>query len=129
MTSTLIARHVRRKAVWGPKRIVTLLMIGLLGFAPQALASGKHLLNAPTSKPGVPGNKAQHPKLDHDSTYRAEHLDPNGTTSVIVTLQPGAKLPGDFAKYARKGKLNLINGHVVDVPNKLLKLLAASPAV
>src|SRR5439155_15577471 len=37
--------------------------------------------------------------------------------------------PGEFAKYARKGKLNLINGHVVDVPNKLLKLLAASPAV
>src|SRR5439155_27096339 len=92
-------------------------------------AAGHHTVPAPTTKPGVPAKKAQHPKLDRDSTNRAEHLDPNATTSVIVTLQPGAKLPGDFAKYARKGKLNLINGYIADVPNKLLKQLANSPAV
>src|SRR5437660_7084267 len=129
MNSTLIAPPVRRKAVWGPKRTAALLLALGLGCSSVAYASGHHRKSAPTTKPGVPGKKAQHPKLDHDSTYRAEHLDPNGTTSVIVTLQPGAKLPGDFAKFARKGKLNLINGHVADVPNKLLKQLAASPAV
>src|SRR5436309_2393630 len=107
MILTLVARHVRRKAVWGPKRVPVLALLFLLGLASTALASGKHLLSAPTTKPGIPGKKAQHPKLDHDATYRAEHLDPNATTSVIVTLQPGAKLPGDFAKYARKGKLTL----------------------
>ena len=114
MNSTLIAAPVRRKAVWGPKRAVTLLLVLGLGCTSVANASGHHSKSAPTTKPGVPGKKAQHPKLDRDSTNRAEHLDPNATTSVIVTLQPGAKLPGDFAKYARKGKLNLINGHVAE---------------
>jgi serine protease AprX len=129
MTSTPVAPLVRRKAVWGPKRIAALLVMLAFGGTSTAFASGRHSKSAPTTKPGVPGKKAQHAKLDHDATYRAEHLDPNGTTSVIVTLQPGAKLPADFAKYARKGKLNLINGHVVDLPNKLLKQLAAHPAV
>jgi serine protease AprX len=129
MTSTPIARNVRRKAVWGPKRTLILVLLLVLGFAPRAMAAGQHAKPAPTTKPGVAGKQAQHPKLDHDATYRAEHQNPNATTSVIVTLQPGAKLPADFAKYARKGKLNLINGHVVDVPNKLLKQLSANPAV
>src|SRR5439155_24005712 len=110
-------------------RTFLLLLLSALAVAPAAFAAGHHTVPAPTTKPGVPGKKAQHPKLDRDSTNRAEHLDPNATTSVIVTLQPGAKLPGDFAKYARKGKLNLINGYIADVPNKLLKQLANSPAV
>jgi serine protease AprX len=129
MNSTLIAPPVRRKAVWGPKRTAALLLALGLGCTSVAYASGRHRKPVPTTKPGVPGKKAQHPKLDRDSTYRAEHLDPNGTTSVVVTLQPGAKLPAEFSKYARKGKLNLINGHVVDVPNRLLKQLAAHPSV
>jgi len=128
MTSTHVTPPVRRKAVWGPKRIATLLLLLVGGFAATASASGHHRTAAPTLKPGVAGKKAQHPKLDQDSSRNADK-NPNGTTSVIVTLQPGAKLPPEFTKYARKTKLNLINGHVVDLPNKLLKQLAAHPAV
>jgi len=129
MNPTFIARHVRRKAVWGPKRSVALFLLFVLGLAPAAAASGKHKKPAATVVPGVAGKKAQHPKLDHDATTRAEKGNPNATTSVIVTLVPGGKLPADFAKFARKGKLSIINGNIVDLPNKLLKQLAASPAV
>src|SRR5205814_7502889 len=61
--------------------------------------------------------------------FRADHRNANATTSVIVTLKPGAKLPAEFKRYARPGKLNLINGHVVDLPNRLLKQLAAHPDI
>ena len=42
-----------------------------------------------------------------------------------MTLKPGAKLPLEFNRYARAGALKLINGHVVDLPNRLLARLAA----
>ncbi len=128
MTSTLIARSVRRKAVWGPKRFTALALAFAVGCVSPAFANGQHRKPAATAKPGVPGSKAQHPKVDGETSSRVDK-DPNGTTSVIVTLVPGGKLPADFGKYAHKGKLNLINGHVVDVPNKLLKQLANNPAV
>ena len=90
MNSILVARNVRRKAVWGPKRFTVLFLLCSFGFVQTASAAGRHRVAAPTTKPGVPGKKADHPKLDHDSTARADR-NPNGTTSVIVTLQPGAK--------------------------------------
>src|SRR5437763_12247283 len=110
---------VRRKAVWGPKspqRTIAAIGVFVLGLTSGAFASGQHTHPAPTAKPGVPGRKAEHPKLDKELTSRADHQNPNATTSVIVTLQSGATLPAEFKQYARAGKLNLINGHVVDLP-------------
>ena len=72
----------------------------MLGFAPQASAASGSTSGQPgTVKPGVAGNKAQHPKLDQELTNRAEHQDPNALTSTIVRLQPDAKLPAQFKLY------------------------------
>jgi serine protease AprX len=126
MIVSLDQQSVRRKAVWGPKRVLTVALLLVLGYAPGAFAATpKHLA---TTRPGVPGHKATHNKLDKELTLRAGH-NPNATTSVIVTLRNGAKLPAEFKKYARAGKLNLINGHIVDLPNRLLKQLSAHPDV
>jgi serine protease AprX len=48
---------------------------------------------------------------------------------VIVTLLPGAQLPAEFKRFARDGKLGLINGQVLDLPNNVLKQLASHPKV
>ncbi len=124
---------VRRKAVWGPRRTVGVLLVLTLGFASSAFAASnqRHQRGNQHAKvrPGVPGRKAQHQKLDKELTFRANHRNANATTSVIVTLKPGAKLPSEFKRYARNGKLNVINGHIVDLPNRLLTQLAAHPDI
>src|ERR1035437_3527646 len=123
----------RRKAVWGSKRTVRVLMFLILRFTPQVIASGAHPHSQQPGKvkPGVAGKKAQHTKLDHELTGRADakKQNPNDFTSVIVTLQKNAKLPAQFKQYVRGGKLNLINAHVVNLPNRLLKQLSAHPDV
>ena len=70
------------------------------------------------------------------------------TTRVIVTLAPGAKLPAEFKKFMSRvrdgknanvlssllggpddNKLDLINGQVLELPNSVLRMLAAHPSV
>jgi serine protease AprX len=54
------------------------------------------------------------------------------TSSVIVTLQPGktAKdLPADVLRYLTKRDLGIINGQVLELPNRLLKKLADASQV
>ena len=46
-----------------------------------------------------------------------------------MTLVPGATVPAEFRKFARRGKLDIINGQVLDLPNGMLKKLAAHPDV
>jgi serine protease AprX len=67
-------------------------------------------------------------KLDDELVRRAAQT-PGGTTRVIVTLQPGAQLPPALQWFSHSGKLRIINGHVVALPNRLLNQLAADPAV
>src|SRR5438093_9037641 len=125
-------RTVRRKAVWGPKcpqRTIATIVVCLLGLTSGVFAADNTAHPAAKAKPGVPGRNAVHTKLDRELTFRADHKNPNATTSVIVTLRAGGKLPAEFKRYARSGKLNLINGHVIDLPNRLLKQLSAHPDV
>ena len=69
-------------------------------------------------------------KLDRELTFRADHHNSAHTTRVIVELQPNAQLPPEFKRFAkRNGKLGIINGLVVDMPNGLLKKLSAYPSV
>ncbi len=69
-------------------------------------------------------------KLDRELTFRADHHNSENTTRVIVELQPGAELPAEFKKLLkRRGRLSIINGRVIEVPNRLLKKLAALPSV
>ena len=63
------------------------------------------------------------------SSTRADDRNGSNTTRVIVTLVPGAQLPQEFKRYARNSTLDLINGQVLDLPNGVLKSMAAHPSV
>jgi serine protease AprX len=119
--------------VWGPKRSLLgaalIVTLGTLMWVPQARAQSRHQRTPGIAPSGEAGRLARHPKLDRQLAQRAETDNPNAIASVIVTLQPGAQLPAEFAVYARTGRLDVINGHVVDVPVKLLRKLEAHPDV
>ena len=68
-------------------------------------------------------------KLDSELTRRSQR-NPREVTSVIVTLTPGATLPQDFKRFARaRGRLGIINGQVLDLPNNVLRQLEARPEI
>src|SRR5437868_5720237 len=120
----------RPKAVWGPKRTIVMAALLIVGLAPNAMAAGReHARPGRKAVPGRPNAHVKGYKLDNELTFQAASR-PNKTTRVIVELQPGATLPRALAAYAkRNGKLGIINGHVVDLPNRLLNQMAANPSV
>jgi serine protease AprX len=124
-------RQTRRKAVWGPKRtLVALAVLCVTGLAiSPAEAKPKHQRQAARKTAGAPGGFAKNYKLDDTLTDHANRGDARLTTRVIVTLNPGEKLPGEFKKYALNRKLDLLNGEVLDLPNGVLKQMAAHPSV
>jgi serine protease AprX len=129
---------IRWKAVWGPKRTLTALMLLALGMAPNVVTAaagpsnsqsvGQHGRQGSKAKPGVPSSRVRNYKSDDEVTRRSKE-NPRGTTSVIVTFVKGANLPAALKKYARGQKLDIINGQVLDLPNGLLKQLEAQPEV
>jgi serine protease AprX len=105
---------VRSKAVWYPRRrllpLVATLTIGLL-LPSLAHAAGRGW------------------KLDSELARRSQR-NPRQVTSVIVTLVPGATLPPEFKRFARvRGRLGIINGQVLDLPNNILRQLEARPEI
>src|SRR3954468_887484 len=130
MTPTYHPSNSRRKAVWGPRRTISGLLLAFTCMAPNFAAAKTHSHEGPHKNPGVPGAAAKNYKLDGELTRRSK--DKNGSTiaGVIVRLVPGAQLPAEFKKYARTTtKLDLINGQVLDVPNGVLKAMASHPSV
>jgi serine protease AprX len=138
----LCPSYVRRKAVWGPKRIVWPTLLLLLGVAQFAAADGRHVRHRPAKKAGLPGAHVKNYRLD-DALERLS-TDRNGsvnTSRVIVELVPGAQLPNEFKTYARRfavggsnsdgvdHNLDIINGLVLELPNNLLKKLAGKGEV
>ena len=105
ITLPLTSRAPRRKAVWGAKRALAALAILSIGLAPDATAAGRHAQNGATAKPGVPSQRVKSYKLDNELSRRSLYGNPLFTTSVIVTLVPGATLPPEFKKFARLEKL------------------------
>ena len=97
---------------------------------PNAAAEGRqHAHQGRKAEAGRPNSHVKAYKLDNELTFRAANRQSH-TTRVIVELQPGAALPRSLAAYAkRNGKLGIINGHVVDLPNRLLNQMAANPSV
>ncbi len=148
MTPLLEPRAVRRKAVWGPKRILTALAIVpavLLASTPDLLAAGRnnrsnrqqgqsesrqHFRQAPKAKPAQPSSRVKNYKLDDELTTR-KRWAPLGKSTVIVTLQPGAQIPADLKQYLRRsvGKLDIINGEVLDLPNYVIQQLESKPEI
>jgi serine protease AprX len=115
----------RKKAVWGPKRIAAALLVTLACSAPYTAAADTGSSDGANS----PGASVKAYKLDGELTKRANGRLLLSKTRVIVTMQPGAALPAAFKAYARGGKLTLVNGQVLELPNGLLKQLAAHPNV
>jgi serine protease AprX len=130
MTNVWI-RQTRRKAVWGPKRtLAALAVLCVTGLGVSAAdAKPQHTRQAAKKIDGAPGTFVKNYKLDDELTDRANRGNSSLTTRVIVTLNPGAKLPGEFKKYALNRSLGLINGEVLDLPNGVLKQLAKHPDV
>jgi serine protease AprX len=119
---------IRRKVVWSRKRTLIAALLFFIGFAPNAIAGGPHTQAARRAEPGVPHSENSD-RLDQELTSRVGR-NPSQKTRVIVTLQPGSELPAEYGRFARRnGKLSIINGDVVDLPNGLLKRLAAHPSV
>jgi serine protease AprX len=116
----------RRKAVWGPRSAVLGLACALLVSASDVFAAGD---GARRLRAGRPNSYAAAYKLDGELSRRAQ----GGSfrkTRVIVEWQPGAEMPAGLRAFARPGgDLQIINGTVLDVPNGMLRQLAADPSV
>jgi serine protease AprX len=124
----------RRKAVWGPKRTAALgVGLLLLAMAPQADAEGRHRRSAERKQSGVRSARIKDYRIDEELSRRATAGNKNATTRVIVTLVPGGKLPTEVTRYLRRvgavDTLDLLNAMVLDLPNGLVKQLAANPSV
>ena len=146
MTSSQSQRQaVRRKAVWGPKRTFTALLLMALGFSTSVMTAdgderrstrlqsrsqeNRHRKEGRKARPVAPNSQVKHYKLDDEVTRRSTGSSTT-TTRVIVTMQPGVKLPADLARFARgSGNLDIINGEVLDLPNSVIRQLERHPDI
>jgi serine protease AprX len=129
MTLFYCASTPRGKAVWVLKRILATVVLLIFGLAPNATAEGLHSRAARKAQAGRPNSHVKAYKLDRELTFRAANRQTQ-TTRVIVELQPGATLPRELARHAsRNGKLGIINGQVLDLPNRLLRQMSQHPSV
>ena len=98
----------RGKVTWGARITAAALSFACaLAFASTASAQGR-----------------RYPKMDRDLERAAIAGNKNHKTTVIVTLEPGADLPGDLQKFSRFGRLNGVEAHVLDMPDDQLKNVA-----
>src|SRR5260370_37926107 len=132
--------YVRRKAVWGPKRIVWPILLMVLGWAPMASADGRHVRHVSSEEGGQPGSDVKQYQLDEELDRRSNDSKSSVKTSrVIVELVRGAKLPQEFKRFLRHvgnhgntdddHNLDILNAQVLELPNSVLKQLAKNPNV
>ena len=123
----------RRKAVWGPKRIASALLVTLACWAPSTTFARPHHREGARKQPGVRSARVEDYRIDEELSKRSTDRNKNATTRVIVTLVPGGRLPTEVKRYLRRvgpvETLDLINAQVLDLPHGLVQQLAASPAV
>ena len=117
MFCALTLSSALRVAVRDQRRALSLLLLLLFGF------SGGVAAGAPS------GRQVKNYKSD-DEVIRRKGRGPQEVSSVIVTLVPGAELPAEFKRFARlKGKLGIINGQVLDLPNGVIAQLERHPRI
>src|SRR5580704_15464513 len=117
------------------RRLLALSAVLMMGAVPLAQAAGAphgtapvHRIPPPHVRPGHAGSFVKNYKLDDEVTRRAAG-NPLHTSRVIVELVPGAVIPPQFKAFVRGDKIDILNGHVLEVPNAVLAQLAAHPAV
>ncbi len=74
------------------------------------------------------GQARRFSNLDRELNRRAASARTKQLSSVIVRVN-GAELPAPLRKYARPGKLDLVNGYLLDVPDAELHVVASNPAI
>src|SRR5262245_16335904 len=114
----------RRKAVWGPRTAIVAVAFAVLACGSHAFADS---VRGTRVRAGRPNANVTSYKLDHELSQRAARAGAH-TTRVIAEWQPGATLPADLQPFAR-GSVDIINGTVLDVPDGMLRQLAANPSV
>jgi len=120
---------VRRKAVWGARRTVAGLGLGLLLFSSSSVFAASHHARTQKARPGRPNSLAKGYKVDGELAKRS-HGNGLATTRVIVELRPGAAVPPSYRPFMRRnGKLGIINGQVLDLPNRLITQMSQHPDV
>ena len=113
----------RRKAVWGPRTIVFAAAVALVVCGSDAFADN---VRGTRVRAGRPNANVTTYKLDHELTERAARAGAH-RTRLIVEWQPGATMPASLRPFAR-GRVDIINGTVLDVPDGMLRQLAANPS-
>jgi serine protease AprX len=121
-TMHMITNVVRKKAVWGPKRVFMAALALAIFAAPTVSAAA-----GPTAKK-ADRKVVRTSKFDRELQKRANER--HGTTRVIIELTPGYE--ASAADLKRLGgvlgrKLGIINGQVADVPNSLLRWFENHP--
>jgi serine protease AprX len=129
MKSSLIPCCKRQKAVWGPKRTASFLLVALACLTPNYAAARTHSHEGQKKKAGAPGTFVKNYKLDDELTRRSSDRNGSNTSRVIVSLVPGAQLPPEFRKYSRNKSLDLINSQVLELPHNVLAKMAAHTSV
>ena len=133
MTLSQGGAPARQKAVWGPKRTLALFAFLVLGLSPSAFAAGHHRTGVRHASAGRPNSQVKNYKVDGELTRRSANpvnTVTNHKSKVIVELLPGQQLPAEFTQYAkRNGRLGIINGQVLELPDRLIRRMAQHPSV
>jgi serine protease AprX len=120
--------RTRRTSLSIAPLLIAALSLVMLVSASSAYAQGRHAHVAPTTAPLAPNANVRGYTLDRELEFRAAHRSGSQMTRAIVTLQPGAQLPPELARFASH-RLDIVNGYAVTVPNGMLRRLAAHPSV
>jgi len=124
----LVNLSPRRNTLSNSIRIVAAVALVVIGWAPNAIAGGRHARPARTAPPVAPNANVRSYRLDTDLEFRAAHHSATRQTRAIVTLQPGAQLPPEFARFVQY-RLDILNGYALTIPNGLLRQVADHPSV
>ena len=95
-------------------KMVAAVALVVIGFAPDAMAGGRHARPARTAPPVAPNANVRGYRLDSDLEFRVAHHSATRQTRAIVTLQPGAQLPPEFARFV-KYRLAILNAYALTV--------------
>src|ERR1051325_7832019 len=123
-----VVSSTRQKAVWGPKRTLAAVFTLTLAVSATAFAAPGH--NGRKARPGKPNSLVENYKVDRELSYRSKYRAASEKTSVIVELKSGAQVPAEFRQFKRRnGQLRIINGQVLELPNRMIAQMAKHPDV
>jgi subtilisin family serine protease len=134
---------LRRKAVWGPKRTLAAILLATVGLSANAVAADRdgrsnpqnskarqsaHRNQGPKARPAAPNSFVKSNKFDAEVRRRSSG-NSNRTLKVIVTIQPGAQVPSELRRFAKGGRLDIINGQAMELPASVIRQLERHPDI